>query len=103
MTSNKKWYEGYNFDLMDQQFKEEIERNPNFNTEEHIKDLRSLRKDLLRLFSSMFGHGYEPDEESWNKFVCYNRKIRYWKRYKIQKAIPDDRRFRFAGFRNSFN
>lgn len=76
MKSKKKWYERYNYGLMDQQFKVEIERNPNFNIEENIKDLKSL------LLVEMGNYWVGFDIFCHERYLYYNRTIRYWKRYK---------------------
>nr|WP_315195338.1 hypothetical protein [uncultured Flavobacterium sp.] len=79
MKSNKEWYEKYNYDLMDQQFKIEIGSNPVFNIEDKIKELRTLRS-------------YEMDKWWYNEILyCHEkvlyceRTIRYWKKYKKEK------------------
>lgn len=84
MSSKKKWYERYNYDLMDQQFKVEIKKNPDFNIEENIEDLRSLRK------YEMGKYWYGDDIYSHKTVLYCERTIRYWKKYKIQKEIQNN-------------
>jgi hypothetical protein len=87
MKSNKKWYQKYNYDLMDQQFKIEFAKKPNFNIDEEIKELLSERKDKWRHINSVIWMGYEPEDEDYELYDDYGRIIKFWKRYKLQKAI----------------
>jgi hypothetical protein len=85
MKSNKKWYQEYNYDLMDQQFKIEFAKNPDFNIDEEIKEIITNRKSLISDINSTIEMGYEPEDEDYEVCGDYSRIIKYWKRYKIQK------------------
>ena len=84
MKSKKQWYERYNYDLMDQQFKIELGSNPVFDIEEQIKELRTLRRfEMDKWWHDEIMYCHE-------KTLYYNRTIRYWKKYKKEKEWRDN-------------
>lgn len=80
MNSKKRWSKEYDYDLMDQQLKVEIEVNPNFTINKHLENLQSWIDFEINEKNT----GGDFDEPNYNHFI--KTKV-FWESYRRQNTI----------------